>query len=117
MRSLHSNRKMVTLSRRPFGQLGCAEGETFATEATPASSFGLCRARLAHRKDRLFRLSRGAPNERNPATGICRDGGIEAYPCRRVALIRGDRKSTRLNSSHVRISYAVFFLKKKYTIN
>src|SRR5439155_25069387 len=25
----------------------------------------------------------------------------------------GDRKSTRLNSSHVAISYAVFFLKKK----
>src|SRR6266704_5196894 len=25
----------------------------------------------------------------------------------------GDRKSTRLNSSHVSISYAVFFLKKK----
>src|SRR5690554_6955161 len=33
-----------------------------------------------------------------------------------VALHRGfklDRKSTRLNSSHVRISYAVFCLKKK----
>src|SRR5690554_7581752 len=28
-------------------------------------------------------------------------------------LIIGDRKSTRLNSSHVRISYAVFCLKKK----
>src|SRR3989442_4871623 len=27
----------------------------------------------------------------------------------------GDRKSTRLNSSHVRISYAVFCLKKKNT--
>src|SRR5690554_7517465 len=27
-------------------------------------------------------------------------------------LIVGDRKSTRLNSSHVRISYAVFCLKK-----
>src|SRR5690554_7686307 len=26
---------------------------------------------------------------------------------------KGDRKSTRLNSSHVRISYAVFCLKKK----
>src|SRR3989442_10547801 len=26
---------------------------------------------------------------------------------------QGDRKSTRLNSSHVRISYAVFCLKKK----
>src|SRR5690625_6962597 len=28
----------------------------------------------------------------------------------------GDRKSTRLNSSHVAISYAVFCLKKKITI-
>src|SRR5207249_10213738 len=27
--------------------------------------------------------------------------------------VRGDRKSTRLNSSHVSISYAVFCLKKK----
>src|SRR6266498_4586422 len=33
---------------------------------------------------------------------------------RPVTLARlGDRKSTRLNSSHVRISYAVFCLKKK----
>src|SRR3989442_7665517 len=30
-----------------------------------------------------------------------------------VWLRLGDRKSTRLNSSHVRISYAVFCLKKK----
>src|SRR3989442_4945126 len=30
-------------------------------------------------------------------------------------LSGGDRKSTRLNSSHVRISYAVFCLKKKNT--
>src|SRR5690606_41782570 len=29
------------------------------------------------------------------------------------ARSRGDRKSTRLNSSHVKISYAVFCLKKK----
>src|SRR5690554_7350317 len=33
----------------------------------------------------------------------------EAYP----SLDAEDRKSTRLNSSHVRISYAVFCLKKK----
>src|SRR3989442_7591241 len=32
---------------------------------------------------------------------------------RDAAADRGDRKSTRLNSSHVRISYAVFCLKKK----
>src|SRR5690606_40729445 len=30
-----------------------------------------------------------------------------------ITLIYGDRKSTRLNSSHVKISYAVFCLKKK----
>src|SRR6266496_1483943 len=30
-----------------------------------------------------------------------------------VEAMRGDRKSTRLNSSHVEISYAVFCLKKK----
>src|SRR3989442_10915803 len=29
-----------------------------------------------------------------------------------IGLSEGDRKSTRLNSSHVRISYAVFWLKK-----
>src|SRR5690606_35903125 len=29
--------------------------------------------------------------------------------------VLGDRKSTRLNSSHVKISYAVFCLKKKIT--
>src|SRR5436309_11518528 len=30
-----------------------------------------------------------------------------------LGLLRRDRKSTRLNSSHVKISYAVFCLKKK----
>src|SRR5690349_22171489 len=41
--------------------------------------------------------------------GVCRPHGAERVcdePCR-------DRKSTRLNSSHVEISYAVFCLKKK----
>src|SRR5947209_12527393 len=31
----------------------------------------------------------------------------------KIAEIRADRKSTRLNSSHANISYAVFCLKKK----
>src|SRR5690554_4378040 len=37
--------------------------------------------------------------------------GLLIQPC--IAQLHGDRKSTRLNSSHVRISYAVFCLKKK----
>src|SRR2546427_7595099 len=39
-------------------------------------------------------------------------------PCLDVAagrVVKGDRKSTRLNSSHSQISYAVFCLKKKKT--
>src|SRR5690554_6975188 len=34
-------------------------------------------------------------------------------PLGNAAILEADRKSTRLNSSHVRISYAVFCLKKK----
>src|SRR5256885_11551777 len=37
------------------------------------------------------------------------------HPGGRADVGRGDRKSTRLNSSHLVISYAVFCLKKKKT--
>src|SRR5256885_12200323 len=44
----------------------------------------------------------------------CRRGcGVAALPCH----ISADRKSTRLNSSHLVISYAVFCLKKKKNID
>src|SRR5690606_41865806 len=45
--------------------------------------------------------------------GIVRSRPSAAGPPARVVLIALDRKSTRLNSSHVKISYAVFCLKKK----
>src|SRR3989442_6355634 len=55
----------------------------------------------AERNDRLHRsLSEGAGADHDRAA---------------MVLQRADRKSTRLNSSHVRISYAVFCLKKKKT--
>src|SRR5258707_10309897 len=38
---------------------------------------------------------------------------VPALATRRADPGRGDRKSTRLNSSHANISYAVFCLKKK----
>src|SRR3712207_7860574 len=44
-------------------------------------------------------------------------GGVVAGARRLDGLlvdVRGDRKSTRLNSSHANISYAVFCLKKKF---
>src|SRR5690625_3232605 len=51
----------------------------------------------------------------------CRDyahyerDGEHAQRFHKATLLSGDRKSTRLNSSHVAISYAVFCLKKKKT--
>src|SRR5437868_14693841 len=53
------------------------------------------------------------------ALPICRlrhdrlGGGVEGVAEHGVLAPGGDRKSTRLNSSHVSISYAVFCLKKK----
>src|SRR5690349_24829689 len=72
----------------------------------------------------LFRSRRGRdPGARGtvPAHGHQRVVGAPEHrdprqPRRRAAvdpLVRRDRKSTRLNSSHVEISYAVFCLKKK----
>src|SRR5215204_873570 len=46
---------------------------------------------------------------RSPRAG----SGPPRRACGRRAPPRGDRKSTRLNSSHTVISYAVFCLKKK----
>src|SRR5690242_2234522 len=50
-------------------------------------------------------LGRGG-RERGPGGGL----GVGRIPAQRDVL---DRKSTRLNSSHMSISYAVFCLKKK----
>src|SRR5690606_41649302 len=59
-------------------------------------------ARLLHSPPARRRCLPGLrPERRCPG---CRGSG---------ALAEGDRKSTRLNSSHVKISYAVFCLKKK----
>src|ERR1035441_11035527 len=82
-------------------------------------------AKLAtHEIAQLPRLQTPKPQ---PTNG---DGGInpEAFLARaglgkkivnlkkdEVAYAQGDRKSTRLNSSHLGISYAVFCLKKKQT--
>src|SRR2546426_8423373 len=58
----------------------------------------------------LFRSSTfSGPARRSPtASGV---------PCRAAPTHRRDRKSTRLNSSHLVISYAVFCLKKKIISN
>src|SRR3989442_11645501 len=55
------------------------------------------------RLERLIAVVRGVARRRN----------VGLVGTAHEVLVEGDRKSTRLNSSHVRISYAVFCLKKK----
>src|SRR5699024_5079210 len=58
--------------------------------------------------------------ERGPRNVRLTSAGEALLPYARGAcqqLRSGDRKSTRLNSSHVSISYAVFCLKKKTSQN
>src|SRR2546426_8445267 len=45
--------------------------------------------------------------------GVPADADAETQPAAAQHVDLGDRKSTRLNSSHLVISYAVFCLKKK----
>src|SRR3712207_8163340 len=63
-----------------------------------------------HAFDALLELSRRHPHEVATALQVvdCSTNGS--------ALAATDRKSTRLNSSHANISYAVFCLKKKKRI-
>src|SRR5690606_22698617 len=66
----------------------------------------------------LFRVQqRSKPWHLRPTRPAAPDGDGEALPrpgtCSRRGSRDDDRKSTRLNSSHVKISYAVFCLKKQ----
>src|SRR5260221_8585824 len=59
-------------------------------------------------------LTMGLGKIRIQAQKLSKPGG--KFEVRTPAGVAGDRKSTRLNSSHTVISYAVFCLKKKKTI-
>src|SRR3712207_7609511 len=75
----------------------------------------------------LFRSRARTPSVHRP--GVAPRGADAAVPaghqpplvvaCRDPGPLRGagDRKSTRLNSSHANISYAVFCLKKKINLH
>src|SRR3712207_7321919 len=57
-----------------------------------------------------FRLPRGVRHAPNLSTSIF---STFSQPFLSTTMQKKDRKSTRLNSSHANISYAVFCLKKK----
>src|SRR5438445_6210454 len=85
----------TTLFRSPFLQRG--------VERLLGEQQKLIQLRIKIRA--LLELARGQPQETNAILALFQEiaGGIGGP----------DRKSTRLNSSHANISYAVFCLKKK----
>src|SRR3712207_8269147 len=62
--------------------------------------------------DKTFSTASYTPETQIYMSQECKLDGLREPP----TYIRRDRKSTRLNSSHANISYAVFCLKKKYYI-
>src|SRR3712207_8188159 len=79
----------------------CVAGETY----------NVCSGRTASASELVDALAAAAGVEVEQSIDPAR---VRAHE---VMEIRGDRKSTRLNSSHANISYAVFCLKKKKSIN
>src|SRR3712207_7419029 len=71
--------------------------------------------RPGHR-DQAARRSSQPPPRSSPRGRPC-DGTIAPPNKKPLSISSVDRKSTRLNSSHANISYAVFCLKKKKQIN
>src|SRR3712207_9148284 len=68
-------------------------------DALPISKLGIIKADIGIRDGRIV--------------GIGQAGNPDTMDGVTPNMIIGDRKSTRLNSSHANISYAVFCLKKK----
>src|SRR5439155_24292534 len=78
-----------------------------------SSSPSRARRRSDPRAAAAPRCDESRAQARHTSGGVlgCQRDGVRVLL--RPALQAGDRKSTRLNSSHVAISYAVFCLKKK----
>src|SRR5439155_26965451 len=88
---------------RRSSDLFCPEFDLLETRGTVSNGQCFIKPRQ-HQFLRRFSLLRQS----------CGEGPFDSRPKLRS---EADRKSTRLNSSHVAISYAVFCLKKKISIN
>src|SRR5690554_7029387 len=76
---------------------------------TPPNTTNKIRPTINNTVKQTYKNTGGSTAHKISRTGNC----VDISPI----FAAEDRKSTRLNSSHVRISYAVFCLKKKKNIN
>src|SRR5690606_4070858 len=102
-----------TLSRRRDGQLSLSKGRALRHGAGTAVPRGGTSGR---RRCGAEAVDRGA-GRADRGGNFLRTSGAPGDLIKSEENTKGDRKSTRLNSSHVKISYAVFCLKKKTRTN
>src|SRR5215469_515813 len=117
-----AERVAITVSQGVHGRRRVGQGETFwqFRQYEPGEPAQRIDWRESARSDRLY--VRETEWEASESVWIWRDSSpsmdyasTASLPTKRARsdLLALDRKSTRLNSSHVEISYAVFCLKKK----
>src|SRR3712207_7920168 len=77
----------------------------------------LFRSQFEGERERTYRTLRALKNRFGSTNDVgvfeMRSGGLVEVQDASARFVGEDRKSTRLNSSHANISYAVFCLKKK----
>src|SRR5256885_3513312 len=89
---------------------GASQGVTLAIGLIGVMALWLGLMRIAEKSGLVEKLARAARPVFRPLFPAIPDG----HPAISAMLLK-DRKSTRLNSSHLVISYAVFCLKNKHT--
>src|SRR5437868_7854569 len=94
----------------PPGLHSCPTRRSSDLEHVPHAAGLLGRGAQLLGRDRGDERALGAEVEAVAAVGA---DPVPSEQAERVGEVPPDRKSTRLNSSHVSISYAVFCLKKK----
>src|SRR2546427_1562443 len=94
------------VSRTPSVRVGCIRVSSVIVRGSRGDF-------VVDARNRLGRRAQLGKKGQRPLARETHDGRLHGQPHVRGAALDGDRKSTRLNSSHSQISYAVFCLKKK----
>src|SRR3989475_509974 len=121
-RQVHQNRLLKIA--REGGQMTPADLAKFESQRRYATLVALAIEGMATVTDeiidlhdriigKLFNAAKNKHQQQFQASGKAINDKVRMYGRIGQALIEADRKSTRLNSSHSQISYAVFCLKKK----
>src|SRR6266496_5040183 len=111
-----SKSKVPALQQSPQKRGVCTRVYTTTPKKPNSALRKVAKVRLTNGFEVISYIGGEGHNLQEHSIVLVRGGRVKDLPGVRYHIVRGtleDRKSTRLNSSHVEISYAVFCLKKK----